>query len=582
MAKLTLHRLLQRLQLTALQLATKQQQHQQQQRNKNNNNNNNNRMRMALLGWLQLCRGNGHYLTLAVLIYGYLMLHASAAATASTTTTTTTATTTRSTTATMLAVFNRTKTLDLSQIQKQKQYAQKLKRDVVHLSDDEYDASYPDDIDDIEALINNKSAKGKYIGAPCNELKCDAKLLHVNCDKETQICSCERNYPVQLGLIKGCAKPKKLGDQCFYDETCIYNDENSLCVQVRHNAMCQCASGYHSVSYTKPTRRVFCTPDLSELSSDLPTLLGVSSGIAVLAGLICMVLHLFSKTKYPRHRNFGDANIPPPILYSSDTGIPLTVHSARPSSRSSIRSTGSIGSFGNRRASSGGLGGVSGGVGGNSGGVGGGGVGGGSGGAGAGSKGILVSTSRTGAARSAAILLISCHISAVSKQNSRASSRQTSGAGCSQHSRDNLDENNGSGGGGSSGGCRSCESTLSMNRQLQKQLNHQRHLLSFELSPAKTKNQDRFRTLLGINDNDDDDDDDINKYDDNNDDGFNSIDALGGGCSLGAGAIGGGTGGFNYGSGTGGGGAEMHQLQIGALPTPASETPRFAVLEDQV
>jgi len=53
---------------------------------------------------------------------------------------------------------------------------------------------------------------------------------------------------------------KKLGDQCFYDETCIYNDENSLCVQVRHNAMCQCASGFHSVSYVKPTRRVFCTP----------------------------------------------------------------------------------------------------------------------------------------------------------------------------------------------------------------------------------------------------------------------------------------------------------------------------------
>lgn len=124
------------------------------------------------------------------------------------------------------------------------------------------------------------AAKGKYIGAPCNELKCDVKLLHVSCDKETHTCTCERNYPVQLGLIKGCAKrkyislklyiqfelnfgyflAKKLGDQCFYDETCIYNDENSLCVQVRHNAMCQCVSGFHSVSYVKPTRRVFCTP----------------------------------------------------------------------------------------------------------------------------------------------------------------------------------------------------------------------------------------------------------------------------------------------------------------------------------
>ena len=60
--------------------------------------------------------------------------------------------------------------------------------------------------------------------------------------------------------------------------------------------------------------------DIDVLTSDLPTLLGVTSGIAVLAGLICLVLHLFSKTKYPRPRHFGDANLAPPILFSSDTG----------------------------------------------------------------------------------------------------------------------------------------------------------------------------------------------------------------------------------------------------------------------
>lgn len=59
---------------------------------------------------------------------------------------------------------------------------------------------------------------------------------------------------------------------------------------------------------------------MSKLTSDLPTLLGVSTGIAVLGGLICMVLHLFSKTKYPRHRHFTDNNLPPPIMYSNDTG----------------------------------------------------------------------------------------------------------------------------------------------------------------------------------------------------------------------------------------------------------------------
>lgn len=149
-----------------------------------------------------------------------------------------------------------------------------------------------------------------------------------------------------------------------------------------------------------------------------------------------------------------------------------------------------------------------------------------------GSKGILVSTSRTGAARSAAILLISCHLTTLSKQTaaSRVSSRQTSAGGCSANSRDNLDEN------GSDAGCRSCDSTLSMTRHLQKQLNHQRHLLSFELSPAKTKNHDKVRALLGLNG--------IENYRTDDDD-FNSLD--------------------------------NGLLEIGALPTPASETPRFAV-----
>ncbi|XP_016965809.1 uncharacterized protein LOC108034989 isoform X1 [Drosophila biarmipes] len=597
MAKLTLPCLLRRLQLVALQLQLQQQPQQQQQQQHPHG-----------------CHLMAMQLGQAVLLYGcLLLLHASVSASV--------LASSSDVTGGLPALVNLSTTVDLngSPGRQQDEPLEKRprKRDAANVPDDDEYGSYPDDVDELEALLNNKSAKGKYIGAPCNELKCDVKLLHVSCDKESQTCSCERNYPVQLGLIKGCAKPKKLGDQCFYDETCIYNDENSLCVQVRHNAMCQCASGFHSVSYVKPTRRVFCTPDLSELSSDLPTLLGVSTGIAVLAGLICMVLHLFSKTKYPRHRNYGDASIPPPILFSSDTGIPLTVHSARPSSRSSIRSTGSIGSYGNRRASSGGLGGGAGGGGAS-------GAGGGGGGAsGSGSKGILVSTSRTGAARSAAILLISCHIAAVSKQNSRASSRHTSGAGCSQHSRDDLDEGGGGGGGGSGSGCRSCESTLSMNRHLQKQLNHQRHLLSFELSPARSRNQDRFRALLGMNGIDN-----FGGHEDEDDEcGPHSIDpsttttvphahananahvhahAHGHGLAHGhdsdpADPDPGGSG-FGYGYGhvgviggygdadTNGGdssggfatGAELHHLQIGALPTPASETPRFAVLEDQV
>ncbi|XP_043066761.1 uncharacterized protein [Drosophila bipectinata] len=385
MAKLTLPFLLQRLQLMALQLTPQNQQQPNQQKPEPEHAQKQHGCQLMVMQLGQV-----------MLLYGcLLLLHASVSVSVSATASD------MVTGVAMPAMANLSSAKHLGQEQGRKlgeNLVEKRawKREAANVPEDDYDASYPDEVDDLEALLNNKSAKGKYIGAPCNELKCDVKLLHVSCDKETQTCTCERNYPVQLGLIKGCAKPKKLGDQCFYDETCIYNDENSLCVQVRHNAMCQCVSGFHSVSYVKPTRRVFCTPDLSELSSDLPTLLGVSTGIAVLAGLICMVLHLFSKTKYPRSRNYGDASIAPPILYSSDTGIPLTVHSARPSSRSSIRSTGSIGSYGHgRRASSGGLGG---GAAGGGAGVGGGGAGS-VAGAGGGSKGILVSTSRTGSRR---------------------------------------------------------------------------------------------------------------------------------------------------------------------------------------
>ncbi|XP_058126287.1 uncharacterized protein LOC131281551 [Anopheles ziemanni] len=296
--------------------------------------------------------------------------------------------------------------------------------------DDDYIDDYGDEYD----IVNNKSAKGRYIGAPC-EFTCHTTLHHVYCDPTTNTCSCEKDYAVVIGVLKGCAKPKKLGEQCFYDETCIFNDEHALCQQIVHNAICQCAPGFHSVSYSKPTKRVFCTQDMASITADLPTLFGVTSGIAVLAGLICMVLHLFSKTKYPRPRHFGDANLAPPILFSSDTGIPLTIQSARPSSRSSQRSSGSIGSYGNRRSSSAPL---------------------------HGSKGVLVSTSRTGAARSAAILLVSCHISAI--RNSQSTSTD------SQHPSSYLSDDN-------------------MTRYLERQLEHQKQLLYLDIPSLRTHNK---------------------------------------------------------------------------------------------
>lgn len=63
------------------------------------------------------------------------------------------------------------------------------------------------------------------------------------------------------------------------------------------------------------------------MTTDFSTFAGVLSGIAILSGLICFVLKLFNQNMYGtrrRHR-FGNANLAPPILFSSDPGERLVL-----------------------------------------------------------------------------------------------------------------------------------------------------------------------------------------------------------------------------------------------------------------
>ncbi|CAH1991087.1 unnamed protein product [Acanthoscelides obtectus] len=128
-------------------------------------------------------------------------------------------------------------------------------------------------------------------------------------------------------------------------ETCKYTDQHASCIQVHHHAVCQCENGYHSVSIDRPSKKVFCAEDVAVMTSDFSTFAGVLSGIAILSGLICFVLHLFNQnlyeTRHHRHR-FGNANLAPPILFSSDPG------SRRPSI-ASIHSSTSVRSYSARR-----------------------------------------------------------------------------------------------------------------------------------------------------------------------------------------------------------------------------------------
>ncbi|XP_018308041.1 uncharacterized protein [Mycetomoellerius zeteki] len=207
-----------------------------------------------------------------------------------------------------------------------------------------------------EDWFGNFTEKGRYLGSPCDVVSsCNSELQHVFCDSITGLCECEKFYPVRLGPTKGCAKPKKLGEQCFYRATCTFADQHSTCTQVQHNAVCDCEEGYHKVALSRPNKKVFCAEDLVLITTDIPTLLCIASGIAIFTGMICFVLKLFSRARYSRPRHYANANHAPPMLFSSDTGIPLTLH-GRPSSRSSQRSSsaGPLSCAFTRRPSSGG------------------------------------------------------------------------------------------------------------------------------------------------------------------------------------------------------------------------------------
>ncbi|XP_039290358.1 uncharacterized protein LOC111057980 isoform X5 [Nilaparvata lugens] len=203
------------------------------------------------------------------------------------------------------------------------------------LDHEEVDDHYDYGVDDPHEDGVNGTDLGQYVGAPCED-SCDSKLLHVVCDKDTLRCECERAYPVHIGPFKGCAKPVRLGEQCFYYQTCSFTDQNAACIQIRHNAICQCKPGFHTVTLQRPNKRVFCTQDLVVLTTDMPTLLSVATGLAVFTALICFVLKLFVGSR-PRH--YADANLAPTsLLFTSEGGSRRVSVASVHSSASSLRS----------------------------------------------------------------------------------------------------------------------------------------------------------------------------------------------------------------------------------------------------
>lgn len=68
---------------------------------------------------------------------------------------------------------------------------------------------------------------------------------------------------VEEKIIKPVFPAKRLGEQCFYRASCTFADQHSTCTQVQHNAVCDCEEGYHRVSLSRPSKKVFCAEGIS-------------------------------------------------------------------------------------------------------------------------------------------------------------------------------------------------------------------------------------------------------------------------------------------------------------------------------
>lgn len=132
----------------------------------------------------------------------------------------------------------------------------------------------------------------------------------------------------------------------MYSDSCMFTDQFSTCVQINHNAYCQCIDGYHIVPEQKTSRKAFCSKgkyvpniliyhylitsqiftcvisfyslitDILQIAKDLPALFFVIAGVFIFSTVICFAMKLF----VGKSQRYENSTITTRLLSTSEIG----------------------------------------------------------------------------------------------------------------------------------------------------------------------------------------------------------------------------------------------------------------------
>jgi hypothetical protein len=139
-----------------------------------------------------------------------------------------------------------------------------------------------------------------------------------------------------------CVEPKNLYGSCTYNQQCSKQNKNSFCKkEEQQSTRCRCRKGFREERAHDIPIRYECVLDATgPLSGTVPAIVGLFIALTILLILFCFMFKLFTQSRYPRARAYGDANQDPPDITVDDEQIDLEKQRLYPETAIQIYSPG--------------------------------------------------------------------------------------------------------------------------------------------------------------------------------------------------------------------------------------------------